>query len=118
MGGTASITAPRGPWTSLGREFVFCLFPFICFVLFRRWVCSHGIMATRWYSMVLDSVFQSKAVGFVGTKQSSFSLLARLRVETWNGGVARTVQWGWKGADAPCWDDALPSNADCPSGFE
>jgi hypothetical protein len=79
--------------------------------------CGATVMADRWYPMVLDSVFQSKAIGFVGTQQSSFSLLARLRVETWNGGVSRVVQWGSKGADARCWDDAEPSSAVCPNGF-
>jgi hypothetical protein len=67
--------------------------------------------------MLLDSVFQSMAIGFVGTQQSSFSLIARLRVETWNGGVSRTVQWGSKDADKPCWDDAPPTDAFCRNGF-
>lgn len=37
--------------------------------------------------------------GFVGTEGSTMSLLARRRVEDWNGGVTRTVKWGRIGAD-------------------
>ena len=41
----------------------------------------------------------SLATGFVGTSESTLSLLARRRVETWNGGEARQVTWGDKDAD-------------------
>ena len=38
-------------------------------------------------------------MGFVGTDLSTFSILARRRVEDWQQGVTRTVKWGHKGAD-------------------
>lgn len=53
-----------------------------------------------WYPGVLDACTLSLATGFVGTSESTLSLMAKLRVETWNGGVARTVRWGRKDADA------------------
>ncbi|BGP11357.1 hypothetical protein OF846_005074 [Rhodotorula toruloides] len=58
---------------------------------------NHGEWATRarfggWYPGVLDSVILSRAIGFVGTKESSFSSIAARRVETWNGGLSRVLQ--------------------------
>jgi len=53
----------------------------------------------RWYPVILDAVIQSKGMGFVGTDRSTFSILARRRVEDWQRGVTRTVKWGYKGAD-------------------
>ncbi|SCV68133.1 BQ2448_254 [Microbotryum intermedium] len=42
-----------------------------------------------WYPSMLDSLLLSRAVGFVGTKSSTYSYLAARRVETWNDGVTR-----------------------------
>lgn len=52
-----------------------------------------------WYPVIMDAVLQSMAVGFVGTDQSTFSHMARRRVEDWNNGVTRMVKWGRVGAD-------------------
>ncbi|KAI0770948.1 hypothetical protein BD413DRAFT_626744 [Trametes elegans] len=53
----------------------------------------------KWYPVVLDAVVQSMSVGFVGTDRSTFSHMARRRVEDWNHGVTRLVKWGFPGAD-------------------
>jgi len=53
-----------------------------------------------WYPAVLDATMLSLASGFVGTGRSTYSLLAKKRVETWQGGPTRFVQWGFVGADA------------------
>jgi hypothetical protein len=45
----------------------------------------------EWYPPLLDTVIQSRAVGFVGTKSSTFSLIGERRVQDWNGGVYRDV---------------------------
>ncbi|KAF8160716.1 hypothetical protein B0H34DRAFT_697820 [Crassisporium funariophilum] len=45
----------------------------------------------EWYPPLIDIVAQSYAVGFVGTEDSTFSLISQRRVEDWNGGVSRTV---------------------------
>ncbi|KAF8813882.1 hypothetical protein BYT27DRAFT_7131069 [Phlegmacium glaucopus] len=45
----------------------------------------------EWYPPLIDVVMQSYAVGFVGTEDSTFSLIGQRRVEHWNGGVVRTV---------------------------
>ncbi|SCZ89830.1 BZ3500_MvSof-1268-A1-R1_Chr1-3g01604 [Microbotryum saponariae] len=42
-----------------------------------------------WYPSMLDSLLLSRAVGFVGTKSSTYSYLTARRVETWNDGVTR-----------------------------
>ena len=47
-----------------------------------------------WYPPVIDIVTQSFAVGFVGTDDSTFSLLGQRRVESWNDGVTRAVDLG------------------------
>lgn len=52
-----------------------------------------------WYPVIIDAVVQSKGIGFVANALSTFSTLALRRVEDWQGGVTRTVKWGWKGAD-------------------
>ncbi|KZO95710.1 hypothetical protein CALVIDRAFT_549873 [Calocera viscosa TUFC12733] len=49
----------------------------------------HGL----WYSPLLDAVFQSMGVGFVGTDGSTFSLIAERRVQDWHGGVAARLRW-------------------------
>ncbi|KAH9898206.1 hypothetical protein C8Q73DRAFT_684005 [Cubamyces lactineus] len=53
----------------------------------------------RWYPVILDAAIQSGALGFVGTDRSTYSIVSRRRVETWNDGATRTVLWGYKGAD-------------------
>ena len=45
----------------------------------------------EWYLPLIDIVAQSYAVGFVGTDDSTLSLLSQRRVESWNGGVTRNV---------------------------
>lgn len=44
-----------------------------------------------WYPILVDSVLMSNAVGFVGTKMSTYSLLAGKRVERWNRGPMRLI---------------------------
>lgn len=53
----------------------------------------------RYFPLVIDQAIHSMAIGFVGTDQSTMSLMANLRVKTWNGGVTRTVKWSHKDAD-------------------
>jgi len=53
-----------------------------------------------WYTALIDMVIPSLGMGFVGTEGSTMSMHARRRVEVWNGGVTRTVKWGYPGADA------------------
>ena len=45
----------------------------------------------KWYLPLIDAVVQSLAVGFVGTDQSTMSLVAKRRVEDWSGGVGELV---------------------------
>lgn len=52
-----------------------------------------------WYPVFIDAVIQSGGVGFVGTEQSTMSYIAMRRVETWQEGVGKIVQWGFPGAD-------------------
>ena len=52
-----------------------------------------------WYPVIIDAAIQSGALGFVGTDRSTYSIVSRRRVETWNDGATRTVLWGYKGAD-------------------
>ncbi|KAF7303207.1 hypothetical protein MKEN_01284500 [Mycena kentingensis (nom. inval.)] len=47
-----------------------------------------------WYPILVDEVIHSKSSGFVGTRGSTVSILAARRVETWNGGPTRMVEWG------------------------
>lgn len=56
---------------------------------------NHG----QWYMPLLDACIHSMAIGFVGTAESTFSLLSKRRVEDWNNGVTRVVKWGFPGAD-------------------
>lgn len=44
-----------------------------------------------WYPAVIDSLILSRGVGFVGTKQSTFSYVAARRVETWSNGLTSIV---------------------------
>lgn len=45
----------------------------------------------EWYPPLIDIVTQSYALGFVGTEDSTFSLMGQRRVESWNGGVTSNV---------------------------
>jgi len=45
----------------------------------------------EWYPPLIDIVMQSFAVGFVGTKDSTFSLVGERRVQDWNGGIVADV---------------------------
>lgn len=56
---------------------------------------QHG----QWYPFLVDAAIQSGGVGFVGTAQSTVSLMAGKRVRAWQGGVVRMVKWGRVGAD-------------------
>ncbi|KZT51347.1 hypothetical protein CALCODRAFT_503652 [Calocera cornea HHB12733] len=47
----------------------------------------------EWYSPLLDGIFHSLAAGFVGTDQSTMSLLAARRVEEWNAGPTAFLMW-------------------------
>ncbi|KAG8848874.1 hypothetical protein FRB96_001006 [Tulasnella sp. 330] len=53
----------------------------------------------KWYPPLLDSVIQSMGTGFVGTHRSTMSLIAKRRVQDWQGGAVRDVRWGYPGAD-------------------
>ncbi|GAA6037647.1 hypothetical protein JCM8097_006160 [Rhodosporidiobolus ruineniae] len=44
-----------------------------------------------WWPGVLDQALLSRAVGFVGTRMSTFSYVSARRVESWNGGVTTIV---------------------------
>ncbi|KAJ3518176.1 hypothetical protein NLJ89_g18 [Agrocybe chaxingu] len=46
----------------------------------------------EWYPLLLDNIAQSLAAGFVGTGDSTYSLLSARRVEDWNGGPTFMVQ--------------------------
>ncbi|TFK35507.1 hypothetical protein BDQ12DRAFT_688252 [Crucibulum laeve] len=48
----------------------------------------------EWYLPFVEIVAQSMAKGFVGTGDSTFSLVSKRRVEDWNHGVTRWVQRG------------------------
>jgi hypothetical protein len=59
---------------------------------------DHGALGTAdrlgtWYPVFLDAVIQSRGVGFLGTARSTMSLLAKRRVEDWQGGIGQMVQW-------------------------
>ncbi|KAJ7750367.1 hypothetical protein B0H16DRAFT_1374326 [Mycena metata] len=56
---------------------------------------THGI----WYPVLIDAVIQSQGAGFVGTLQSTFSIISARRVDSWNDGPVRMVAWGRPGAD-------------------
>ncbi|KAJ3844938.1 hypothetical protein EV361DRAFT_943988 [Lentinula raphanica] len=53
----------------------------------------------HWHPVLIDAIIQSGGVGFVGTWGSTMSILAKRRVEAWQGGVTRLVKWGYVGAD-------------------
>ncbi|KAF8814371.1 hypothetical protein BYT27DRAFT_7179523 [Phlegmacium glaucopus] len=45
----------------------------------------------EWFAPIVDIVSQSLAIGFIGTKQSTFSLVSARRVEDWNDGPTTLV---------------------------
>jgi hypothetical protein len=45
----------------------------------------------KWYVPLVDAVAQSLGAGFVGTDRSTMSLIAKRRVEDWNGGYGELV---------------------------
>ena len=45
----------------------------------------------EWHAPLVDIVAQSLAMGFVGTLDSTFSLVSAKRVVEWNDGVSRMV---------------------------
>ncbi|KAJ7693209.1 hypothetical protein B0H17DRAFT_933192 [Mycena rosella] len=59
---------------------------------------KHGATG-RWYPVLIDGAILSGAVGFVGTAESTLSIVGARRVEEWNGGAWRMVRWKTKGAD-------------------
>ncbi|KAI0074822.1 hypothetical protein K474DRAFT_1600968 [Panus rudis PR-1116 ss-1] len=66
---------------------------------------NHGTEKTAvtygdWYPVIIDAYMQSAGMGFVGTDRSTFSNLARRRVQEWNDGAVRTVKWGRPDADS------------------
>ncbi|KAF9462436.1 hypothetical protein BDZ94DRAFT_1194593 [Collybia nuda] len=63
---------------------------------------DHGAEQTfdeygEWHGPIVDIVAQSFGIGFVGTKRSTVSLLSARRVQDWNQGVARMVDWNERG---------------------
>ncbi|KAG0699739.1 hypothetical protein DFH29DRAFT_854523 [Suillus ampliporus] len=53
----------------------------------------------KWHPVFIDAIIQSNGAGFVGTRGSTMSVVARRRVQSWHDGPTRTVNWGWPGAD-------------------
>ncbi|KAF5321848.1 hypothetical protein D9619_001468 [Psilocybe cf. subviscida] len=47
----------------------------------------------EWYLPIIETAMLSYAVGFIGTHDSTFSLVAARRVEDWNNGIARITKW-------------------------
>ena len=48
----------------------------------------------EWYPPLIDIVAQSLGAGFVGSLDSTVSIVSARRVEDWNHGVSRMVGWG------------------------
>ncbi|KAG6866233.1 hypothetical protein C0991_007258 [Blastosporella zonata] len=48
----------------------------------------------EWYPPIIDMVTQSLGVGFVGSVDSTVSIVSARRVEDWNQGITRMVNWG------------------------
>ncbi|GAA6008208.1 hypothetical protein JCM10207_000039 [Rhodosporidiobolus poonsookiae] len=61
------------------------------------WVYSNHVefaTAARfggWWPSILDQAILSRSIGFLGTKQSTFSYVTARRVEAWNGGITTVV---------------------------
>ncbi|KAJ6615644.1 hypothetical protein B0H10DRAFT_1915811 [Mycena sp. CBHHK59/15] len=53
-----------------------------------RTVERHGL----WYPMLIDAAIQAASIGFVGTEDSTVSLLAAKRVKAWYDGSTRSVR--------------------------
>ncbi|KAF8311624.1 hypothetical protein DL93DRAFT_2139392 [Clavulina sp. PMI_390] len=53
----------------------------------------------KWYPVLIDILHQSMGHGFVGTDQSTMSVIAARRVEDWQGGVSRLFLFGHPHAD-------------------
>lgn len=51
------------------------------------------------YPVLIDAVIQSRGAGFIGTYGSTMSTVAERRVQSWQDGAVRVIQWGWPGAD-------------------
>jgi len=52
-----------------------------------------------WYPVLIDAIIQSLGHGFVGTDQSTMSVIAQRRVEAWQNGSTRLFLWGYKNSD-------------------
>ena len=57
---------------------------------------DHEMLGTEarygeWYPVFIDAVAQSLGIGFVGTQQSTMSLVDARRVMDWNNGIVRYV---------------------------
>jgi len=52
-----------------------------------------------WYPSVIDACLLAHASAFVGTDKSTYSLIAKRRVQDWANGPVRMVRWGNVGAD-------------------
>ena len=57
---------------------------------------DHEMLGTEarygeWYPVFIDAVAQSLGIGFIGTQQSTMSLVAARRVMDWNNGIVRYV---------------------------
>jgi hypothetical protein len=57
------------------------------------------IEKNRRYPTLIDAIIQSLGHGFVGTDQSTMSVIAQRRVEDWQHGATRVFLWGRKDAD-------------------
>ncbi|KAG0702475.1 hypothetical protein DFH29DRAFT_989773 [Suillus ampliporus] len=53
----------------------------------------------KWHPVFIDAIIQSNGAGFVGTRGSTMSTLARRRVQSWHDGPTRLIKWGSAGAD-------------------
>ncbi|KAG6879658.1 hypothetical protein C0992_000100 [Termitomyces sp. T32_za158] len=56
----------------------------------ERTLDRHG----EWYAPIIDIVAQSMGIGFVGSRDSTVSIVSAHRVEDWNQGITRMVNWG------------------------
>jgi hypothetical protein len=63
----------------------------------ERTVEEYGL----WYPAFIDAMIQSMGTGFIGTHQSTMSLVAGRRVEDWNGGVVKMASVSYD-LNVPC----------------
>ncbi|GLB37406.1 putative GDP-fucose protein O-fucosyltransferase [Lyophyllum shimeji] len=61
----------------------------------ERTLDRHG----EWYLPIIDIVAQSLGIGFVGSMDSTVSIVSARRVEDWNDGITRVVGWGGRDLD-------------------